>query len=167
MRRVIVWCATIRGCPSELAQASVCWLACYCAGADRMTIGEPGPAARLIDSVRESSALLLGLLGTRIALLSHEVDIEATRIRSSAVLLVGAMICLALAIMLLVLLVIAIFWETHRLAAIGGSSAVLLVAAAGLAWASRQRMAANPRPFATTLQELAADCAALRGENGK
>lgn len=132
-----------------------------------MTIGEPGPAARLIDSVRESSALLLGLLGTRIALLSHEVDIEAGRLRTSAILLIGALVCLALAVTLLVLLVIAAFWDTHRLAAIGGSSVVLIAAAAALAWASRLRMAASPRPFAATLQELSADCAALRGESGR
>ncbi len=132
-----------------------------------MTTGERGPAVRLIDSVRESSALLLALFSTRIALLSHEIDIEARRIRSCAVLLVGALVCLALAMTLLVLLVIVIYWETHRLIAIGGSIAVLLIAAAALAWAMRRRMAASPRPFATTLQELAADCAALRGEIGK
>jgi uncharacterized membrane protein YqjE len=132
-----------------------------------MTTGERGPAVRLIDSVRESSALLLALLGTRIALLSHEIDIETRRIRSSTVLLFGALVCLALAMTLLVLLVVVIYWETHRIIAIVGSIAVLLVAAAGLAWASRRRMAASPRPFAATVQELAADCAALRGETGK
>ena len=128
-----------------------------------MATEQRGPAVRLVDSVRESSALFVDLLGTRVALLSHEASIELQRLRSSAILLLSALVCLALAITLLVLLVIAMFWETHRFAAISGSSIVLFLAAAALAWASRRRMAARPRPFAATFEELAADGAALRG----
>ena len=130
-----------------------------------MASGEPGPAVRLIDSARESSALLLGLLGTRIALLAHEAEIEAARLRSAAILLGGAVACLALALALLALLVVVTFWETHRILAICASSVAWLAAAAGLGWASRRRFFASPRPFAATLQELAADCASLRGGN--
>jgi len=116
---------------------------------------------RLVDAVRASSALLVDLLHTRLALFSHEIEIELDRIRVSAFLLVGALVCLALAITLIVFFAVAAFWDTHRLAAIGGSSSVLLFATWLLALRLRRRLTAGPPPFCATLRELRADAGAL------
>lgn len=127
-----------------------------------MTIGQHGPALRLVDALRVASASLVELLHTRLGLLSNEIEVELERMRASAFLLCGALVCLALSITLFVFFVIAAFWDTHRLAAIGGCGSVLLLAALGLAMRLRSRLSAAPAPFSATLQELRADVVTLR-----
>ena len=126
-----------------------------------------GPAARLVDALGESSALLLDLLRTRVALFANEAQVELDRVRVSAMLLFAAMTCFALALVLVVFLVVAIFWDTHRLAAISSCSAFLLLVAFGLALRVRQRVSAAAVPFAATLHELRADVIALRQDDGE
>ncbi len=122
-----------------------------------------GPATRLLDSARLASASVLDLARTRVELFGHEAGLELTRARATIALLVCALICFSLALVLLVLLIVVMFWDSHRLLAIGGCGGVLLIASAILLWRSRQRISAEPRPFAATLGELAKDCASLRG----
>lgn len=129
-----------------------------------MSVEPQGPALRLIDSIRASSALILELLRTRAELFSVELDLELDRLRGAALLLACALVCLVIAIALTVMFVIVVFWDTHRLAAIGASGATLLLAAVALALASRRRMSRRPGPFAATLQELGEDSRVLRGE---
>jgi uncharacterized membrane protein YqjE len=127
-----------------------------------MPLDRHGPAGRLVDALRESSALFFDLLQTRIALFANEVQVELDRVRISAMLLLGAMTCFALALVLLVLFVVTVFWDTHRLAAIGGCGGVLLLAALALAYGARRRVSAAAAPFSATLHELRADMLALR-----
>lgn len=130
-----------------------------------MALIRHGPAARLVDALRESSALFLDLLQTRVALFANEAQVELDRVRVSAMLLFAAMTCFALALVLIVFFVVAIFWDTHRLAAICGCSAFLLLASIGLAVRVRQRISAAAAPFAATLHELRADVVALRQDD--
>lgn len=124
----------------------------------------PGPAARLVEAARTSSALLLDLLETRLALFASEIEAELERVRASAFLLLGATACLVLALNLLVFLVIAAFWDTHRLLAIGLSALVLLGVACAFLLRLRWRVSSGV-PFARTLQELREDGRALRGRD--
>lgn len=120
-----------------------------------------GPASRLVVAARTSSALLLELVETRLALFASEIDVELERVRASAFLLLGAMTCFALALTLLVFLVIAAFWDTHRLLSIGASATVMLVVALAFVLLLRGRVSSGA-PFAATLRELREDCRALR-----
>lgn len=120
---------------------------------------------RLVDSIRQTSALCVEAARTRAALFAHECRIELARAQSSLLLLAAAVICLIVALCLFSLLLVVVFWDTHRIAAIGSGCLVASATAAALAWASRRRLAALPRPFAATLHELAADADALRGKS--
>lgn len=123
--------------------------------------GVHGPASRLVAAARTSSALLLELVETRLALFASEIDVELERVRSLAFLLLGAATCFGLALALLVILVIAAFWDTHRLLAIGASASVMLVVAVALLLTLRGRVSSGA-PFAATLRELREDYRALR-----
>lgn len=126
----------------------------------------PGPAARLVEAARTSSALLLELVETRLALLASEIDVELARVRSSAALLFCAMTCFGLVLALIVLFVVASFWDTHRLLAIALSALALLAAGCGFAFGLRRRVSRG-MPFAASLNELREDCRALRREGGE
>jgi uncharacterized membrane protein YqjE len=128
--------------------------------------GTRGPASRLVEAARTSSALLLELVETRLALFASEIDVELSRVRASAVLILFAMTCFGLVIALLVLLVVAAFWDTHRLLAIVSCAGALLVAGCGFSLALRRRVSRGI-PFAATLNELREDCRALRHGGGE
>lgn len=130
-----------------------------------MALVRRGPAVRLVDALRNSSALFLDLLQTRVALFANEVQVELDRVRVSAMLLFAAMASFALALVLVVFLVIAFFWDAHRFAAICGCSLFFLLVAFGLAVRVRQRVSAAAAPFAATLHELRADVIALRQDD--
>ena len=74
------------------------------------------------------------------------------------------LLCLGLAMALAVLFVVVLFWDTHRLLAIGASCSVLLLACAGFMMASRRGMPHRTDLFPATLRELAEDARALRGD---
>jgi uncharacterized membrane protein YqjE len=69
---------------------------------------------------------------------------------------------LHLALLLLALFVVAIFWETHRIAAIGAMAALYLAVGMAALMGLRARLAASPDPFAATLGELQRDLEQLQ-----
>jgi uncharacterized membrane protein YqjE len=121
-----------------------------------------GPALRLVDALRVSVALLVDLAHTRLALLSNEIGVELERMRALAFLLCGAIVCLALSMTLIVFFTIAAFWDTHRLAAIGGCGSALLLTSLWLLFRVRRRLTTPPLPFQASLRELREDIRVLR-----
>jgi len=122
----------------------------------------PGWGGGLLGSVQGLASTLLDIGHTRLALLAIEVEEEKRRLL--AVLAWGAVAlllgCMALLFGALTLTVV--FWENHRLLALGGVSALFALAAVGAVW----QVKAWARPpeggaLAASLAELQADVAAL------
>lgn len=116
-------------------------------------VGAPGFGA----SLRSLGTSLLEAVGTRAELALTELREEGERRRQMLVLaLVGGLFA-ALALLLVALFVVVFFWDTHRLAALGGVT-LLYGGIAALALAAlRAKQRASPPPFEATLRELAAD----------
>jgi len=114
-------------------------------------------AGGLLGSVKGLAASLIAAAYARLQLFSNELASEGLRVRQIALFLVLALVFFALAIILLSLLVVVVFWDDHRLLAIGGLAAFYLVVSVSLFIAARNRGAALPRPFAATLGELKKD----------
>ena len=110
-----------------------------------------------MDSVRRLAATAVGLVETRLEIVVTELEEEKLRIRQTLILGVVAGFCFAVAALLAVMLVVVVFWETHRLAAIGGLL-VLFLGCGAVAGASLWRHAgAHARLFDPTLGELRKD----------
>jgi uncharacterized membrane protein YqjE len=124
-------------------------------------VARAGPAAAL----RSLGATLAGLVATRVELAVVELREEGERRKAMLVLASTAGAFLFVALLLATLFVLAVYWDTHRLAAIGGMT--LLYLALGLGAIVRMRfLAANaPPPFEATLRELAADRELLGGRH--
>ena len=125
--------------------------------------GTQGPG--LVASARALGATLLDILGTRAELALVELREEGERRKRIVMLLGIAVLFLLPALVLAALFVVVLFWDTHRLAAVGGMT-LLYFGIAGFALlraAARAREA--PPPFEATLRELAADRDALRGSH--
>ncbi len=111
----------------------------------------------LIDSVSHLVHTLVTIIETRLELLA--TDFEEARARAVTVLLfVGlAVICFGLAIGLGTLFVVMLFWDTYRLAAIGGAALFFSLAGFLLWWGMLRTVRGTPRLFVATRTELSKD----------
>ena len=130
-----------------------------------MTETEPGEHASvgLFGSLRSALANFLELAHTRLELLS--VEMEARLLNSRHVMLwsVVALFSASLAMLMLALTLLIVFWDTHRLLAAGAITAFFALLAGAAALVVRHRVRARPRLLAATIGELKRDVSALDG----
>ena len=118
-----------------------------------------------LGSLRAAVASLVALLRTRAELFSLELSEEKERHKQLLMLAAVAALFLFLALQLLAVLVIVAFWDTYRLAAAAGVTALYLAVGLGALLALRRRWRATPPPFSATLNELRKDLEALGRRN--
>ncbi len=126
---------------------------------------EPPASNGLLGSLRSLADGLLSSAQDRLGLISIELHEEKSRFIQtlfwvSAVFYAGVM-----AITFISLTLVYIFWESARLAVLGGLALVFSVALVALIFAFRRHLARQPRLLAATLQELEVDRSCLRGKN--
>jgi uncharacterized membrane protein YqjE len=122
--------------------------------------GAPAPGG-LLAALRAIGATLGETARVRGALLGVEFREEMERRKRMLVLVALAATFLHMALALLTLLVAVAFWETHRLAALGGLAALYACLGAAAILRLRLQAASSPPAFAATLGELDRDLAAL------
>lgn len=122
--------------------------------------GAPVPGG-LLAALRAIGATLGETARVRGALLGVELREEIERRKQMLVLVALAAVFLHLALLVLSLLVAVAFWETHRVAAIGGLAAFYACLGTVAILRLRMQAASSPAPFAATLGELDRDLAAL------
>ena len=121
---------------------------------------DPAPSARR-DGIRgalaELADALVTLVHTRVELATIEFSEQRDRAAARVALLVVAAIGFTVAWLAVCALVVAEFWDTHRLAALGG--VVLFHLAIGLIaiWRARVWGRGDGPPFAATLAEFERD----------
>jgi uncharacterized membrane protein YqjE len=122
----------------------------------------PGPASNLLRSSVRLLGSFLSIAQTRVDLLTTELQEEVQRAGKLLLAAFAALLAAVLGLLMLGLAVVVYFWDTHRLGATLGVSAVFLGGAAVAAWIARSEMRERPRLLDTTRSELARDVAELR-----
>ena len=117
--------------------------------------GEAGPG--IVQSLRNLAATLVALLRTRFELLATELEEERIRLLQILFWAAGALVFFGVGILLLVVLFIAVFWDSYRITAIITLAVIFLAAGIGMAFGVRRRMQARPKFFSASLDELAKD----------
>lgn len=118
----------------------------------------------ILSTAKTMFSTLLSMVQTRVSLLANEL--EEDRLRMIRLLFLGLLVMFffCLSVVLFTLLVIAVFWDTNRLLAIGlVASFYLVIAAVLLAYVLREAKH-KPKLFSVSLAELAKDCAVLEHE---
>src|ERR1035437_2501954 len=111
----------------------------------------------LMESLERLAGTLLAIFQTRLELLSNEMEEE--RVRIEQMLLYGsvALFFFGLAIMLLTVFVVVVFWDSQRLLVLGVFAALYFVAGL-LVWNALRRVAREKsKLFSASLAELADD----------
>ena len=123
-----------------------------------MTVAGSG----LMGSVKRLTGSLIAILSTRLELLANELQEERLRLTQMLLLALIALFCLGTGLMLLNAFIVVLFWDDHRLLALGLLSLVYLVAGAAIAMVARAKAQAGSKLFAASLAELDKDRQALR-----
>jgi len=111
----------------------------------------------LFVSLKALSANLLGIVQTRLELLSTDIAEERERIVTLLVLALGALFSIGLGIVLLAILVVVALWESNRLFALGGMIVFFLMSGAVIGWIVLNKLRSSPRPFDASISELKKD----------
>jgi uncharacterized membrane protein YqjE len=111
----------------------------------------------LFESLKTLSSCLVGIVHTRLELLSTDIAEEREHLVLLLVMALVALFCLGVGIVLLVILNAVAFWESHRLMALGGLTGIFLAAGAGAGWLAVHKARTRPRLFETSLAELSKD----------
>jgi uncharacterized membrane protein YqjE len=111
----------------------------------------------LFESLKTLAGSPVGIVHTRLELLSNDIAEERAHLTTLLVLGLVALFCLGVGVVLLAILVAVAFWESHRLAALGGLTGFFLAAGAGLVWLAMHKARTGPRLFEASLAELSKD----------
>lgn len=118
----------------------------------------------LFDSLKKLAGSVVGIVHTRLELLSNDIAEERAYLTNLLLLGLVSLFCLGMGVVLLVILIAVALWESHRLAALGGLTAFFLIAGTGLAWFAMHKARTRPRLFEASLAELSKDRQELTSE---
>lgn len=116
-------------------------------------------------AVRRIAANVLDLARTRLELAAIELQESTRRLLGYLAWGVAAAVLALFALALVVLFVLVLFWDTHRLAAVGGMAVLFILGTLFAVLKLRAGLAARPPLLPATLAELRKDAAALKGED--
>lgn len=116
----------------------------------------------ITESLARLTATLTGIIHTRLELVSVELEEELAHFSSMLLWSLTALFCAGIAVMLAILLLVALFWDSHRLAVLLGLLGVFSTAALTLGLWLRHTLLNKPRLLSHTLEELKKDAAALQ-----
>lgn len=116
----------------------------------------------IVDSVSRLAGTFIAILQTRLELLGVEVEEESLRFFSYFFLALAAMLCFGMALLLAVLLVIVIYWDTQRLPVLISLMVLFALSGAAIVFAIRRSYRLKPRMLYHTLKELSRDVERLK-----
>lgn len=116
----------------------------------------------IFESVGRLGSTLVDMVHTRLELAAVEVEEESQRMLGYLLFGLLALILFGIAFLLLAFLVIVLFWDTHRVAAVGGMAALFGVVGAIIAMKVKSGFDNKPRLLQNTIEEIRKDIAYAR-----
>ena len=117
----------------------------------------------ITDSIARLASTIITSIHTRLELISVELEEELARFSTYLLWSLVALASAGIAVLLLILLVVAVFWDTHRFLVLGLLIGLFASTAVGLAYWLRSAIRQKPRLLAHSLAELRRDSDSLSG----
>lgn len=118
-----------------------------------------------LASFRALGDVLLATVSDRLELFSVELQEEKFRLIRIFLWISAGIFAGLMAVTFASLTLVYLFWESARLAVLGGLALFYTAALLGIIIAFRRFLARQPQPFAATLQEIKEDRACIRTES--
>jgi uncharacterized membrane protein YqjE len=116
----------------------------------------------IAESVARLAASLLAVARTRLELAATEVEEETLRYFSYLILSLAALFCLGIAIVLGTILLVVLYWDSHRIAVLAALMAIFGIIGLAIGLHVRVKFLFRSRPLAHTLAELSRDSEMLQ-----
>ena len=117
----------------------------------------PGESRGLLESLKALAGTLVAIAHTRLDLLASDLEEERAHLLSLLVLALVGLFFLGIGVVLAAMLLVAAFWDTHRLLVLGLLAGAFLTACIA-AWAMAvSKTRTKPKLFAASLSELRKD----------
>ena len=116
-----------------------------------------GPITGLFRSLANLLATSIGIVQTRLELLSTELQEEVHRVAEIVILAAVALLAAGVGLLLLAFVVIIVFWDTHRIVASIAVTSTFFLIAVVAALVLRAKLRAKPPLLDATLAELKKD----------
>jgi len=117
----------------------------------------------LLESLTAFATTLVGVVHTRLELLSTDFEEDRERLFSIVTLYLIAMFCLVVGLVLTIILIVYILWETHRLLALSSMAGFFLLVGLVLWGFATHKTKTKPKLFSASLIELLKDKENLDG----
>ncbi len=121
----------------------------------------------IVESVSRLAGTVIGILQTRLELIAIEVEEESLRFFSYFFFALAAMFCIGMALLLGVLLIVVIYWDTHRVPVLVSLMAFFALSSVMIMLGVRKHYRMKPRMLSHTLTELSRDIERLKPEHGE
>jgi uncharacterized membrane protein YqjE len=115
------------------------------------------PAEGLLSSLKNLTVTLIAIIHTRLELLSTDFEEGRERFISLLAIAFISLFSLCFGAVLLTILVVVVFWDTHRLLVLGSLTGLFLIVGAVLGAIVVRRLKSMPRMFEASLAELIKD----------
>jgi uncharacterized membrane protein YqjE len=125
----------------------------------------PSAPAGILDSLRVLGDSLLATVQDRLELFSVELQEEKFRLILTFIWISAAVFTAMMAIAFASLTLVYLFWESARLAVLGGLTLFYVGALVWIILAFRRYIARQPSPFSATRQEIGKDRTCIRNES--
>ena len=116
----------------------------------------------IAETLGRIAGTLMAIVRTRIELAAVEMEEQSLRLLGYLALSLLALLCLGLAIVLGTFLIIVLFWDTHRVAAIVATAGVYAALAAAIGFGVRSSFRHQPKLLSFTLAELGKDVDSMK-----
>ena len=118
----------------------------------------------LLGSLKSLSGLVVAIAHNRLNLLSTDLEIARERTVSVLIMVLVALFCLCFGALLLALFIVVIFWDTHRLLALGSVTGLFLLVGGVYLLRVIRALKRMPATFEASLSELAKDYKHLKAD---
>ena len=115
------------------------------------------PAEGLLHSLKNLTVTLIAIIHTRLELLSTDLEEGRERFISLLAIAFVSLFSLCFGAVLLTILIVVVFWDTHRLLVLGSLTGLFLIAGTVLGGIVVRRLKSMPRMFEASLAELIKD----------
>lgn len=117
----------------------------------------PTESKGLIESLSVLASTLVGVAHTRLELLSTDLEEDRQHLLLLVGLYLAVAFCLALGLVLVAILLVVAFWESHRLVALGSLAGFFLTTGLVIWVFAKYKAKTKPKLFLATLLELLKD----------
>jgi uncharacterized membrane protein YqjE len=115
------------------------------------------PAEGLLNSLKNLAVTLIAIIHTRLELISTDLEEGRERFISLLAMAFVSLFSLCFGAVLLTILVVVVFWDTHRLLVLGSLTGLFLIVGAILGAVVVRRLKSMPQMFEASLAELIKD----------